>query len=155
MLQAGRPEAGAACDGVGPAVHGPPGFLVFVVGLGVGRRVRRGCRDCLAAPVLESRDEGIVPVALAGHLGSEVAAEHAEGAAGHVAGGPCGQVVQVGETTGGFVGCEAEDDVPGALLGEETGVPSKSGRWGLLRSIHQTVPGTVCSRMLAESSLWW
>jgi hypothetical protein len=125
------------------------------VGLGVGGDGYDAGAGIVAAPVLESRDEGIVPVALAGHLGSEVAAEHAEGAAGHVSGDPCGQVVQVGEeTTGGFVGREA-DDVPGALLGEETGVPSKSGRWGLLRSIHQTVPGTVCSRMLAESSLWW
>jgi hypothetical protein len=80
------------------------------------------CAGVVAAPILKGRYERIVPVALAGHLGAEVATEHAKRAARYVAGNPCGEVIQIGdEAAGGFVGREAEDDVTGALLSEQTG----------------------------------
>ncbi len=71
-------------------MHGSPGVLGFVVGLGVGGDGNDAIAGVVAAPTLESGDEGVIPVALPGDLGAKVTAEHAEGSPGHVPGNPVG-----------------------------------------------------------------
>ncbi len=113
-----------------------PGVLGFVEGLGVGGNGNDAEPGVLAAVDLQGDDEGVVAVVLLGHLGTEVASEDLEGAAGDVAGNPPVHPFEVAEKTlGGFVGAEGDVD--------------------LLRSVHQTEPGVVCSRMDAERPLMW
>ena len=68
----------------------------------------------VAAVDLESEDEGVVAVALLGHLGAEVTAEDLEGGPRNVAGHPAVHPFEVAEQVlGGLVGGKRQVDVAG------------------------------------------
>ena len=77
-----RPHPGAQRVGVRAPMDGTPRVLRFVVGLGVWGDGDNHDPGASGAPGGESRDDEIVAVALASHLGSEVATKGVEAHSG-------------------------------------------------------------------------
>ncbi len=123
-------EAGAAGVGVGQAVDAAPGVLGLVVGLMVGGAGDDAEAGVGVEPAAEGGVDEAAAVVLAGDLGSEVALEGGEFAAGHVGGHPGGVFVEVGaQRVGVLAGGGVDGCVTGVLFGEEASRSSRRCRW--------------------------